>query len=328
MIMRGPGLALAAAATVGALAATSVMAQPSQAATPPAAHPHVLVQYDLKAGQQPENVVVTPKGTLDVVLARAAQVQEVTPDGRQRPLAQLPLPADGGAHTPALGFSLATGLVRTADGTLYVGYAAGDDALTGVWRIRPGGRPQRVVALPANSFPNGMALDRRSGRLYVADSTRGIIWRAPITGGNPTPWASGAAYEPDKLLGVNGLKLHNGALWAANTDHGELLRVPIHPEGSAGAAQTKATGLTTLDDFTFVGRSDEVVGALNLANEVALIHPDGSHTIILTGQDGLQGPTSVALSKNKVYVLSAAYALTSPNILVADFDSERHTAHR
>ncbi|MDT0462171.1 hypothetical protein [Streptomyces gibsoniae] len=40
------------------------------------------------------------------------------------------------------------------------------------------------------------------------------------------------------------------------------------------------------------------------------------------------GPTSVALGKDKIYVLSTAYLLTGPVILVADFDSERHTAHR
>jgi hypothetical protein len=113
-----------------------------------------------------------------------------------------------GPSTPTLGFSLATGLVRTDDGTLYVGYAAGDASLTGIWRIRPGGKPKRIIPLSAASLPNGMALDERTGKLYVADSARGIIWRARITGGAPTVWAAGAAYEPTSLLGANGVKLH------------------------------------------------------------------------------------------------------------------------
>jgi hypothetical protein len=223
-------------AAIAGVAALSLTAQPAAAATFPASHPRVLVEYDREAGQQPENVVVTPDGKLNVVLSRAAQIQEVTPGGHRRLLASLPQPADGGVNTPALSFNLATGLVRTDDGTLYVGYAAGDDTLTGIWRIRPGGKPQRVIPLSASSLPNGMALDERTGRLYIADSTRGIIWRAPITGGTPTAWASGAAYEPTSQLGVNGLKVHKGAVWVSNSAQSVLLRVPIKPDGSAAPA--------------------------------------------------------------------------------------------
>jgi sugar lactone lactonase YvrE len=146
-------------------------------------HPRVLVHYDLAAGQQPENVVVEPHGDLDVVLATARQVERVTPQGRRTTLATLPAPADGGTHTPILGFPITTGLVRTFDGTLYVGYAAGDAALTGIWRLSPGTAPRRVIPFPANSFPNGLALD--GGTLYVADSALGLIWRAPSTTAPP-----------------------------------------------------------------------------------------------------------------------------------------------
>jgi sugar lactone lactonase YvrE len=172
-----------------------------------------------------------------------------------------------------------------------------------------------------------MALDERTGRLYIADSTRGVVWRAPITGGTPTVWASGTAYEPTSLLGVNGVKLHNGAVWVSNSDQAALLRVPVKPDGSAAAAQTRATGLPFLDDFEFVGRTDDVIGAMDVANEVALIHPeDGSHSIILTGDDGLRGPTSVALRGNRLYVLSASFVLEhgKPNIVTADFHGARH----
>ncbi|MFD3309553.1 SMP-30/gluconolactonase/LRE family protein [Streptomyces sp. NPDC058694] len=314
-------------AVIAGLAALSLTMQPAAAATFPASHPRILVEYDRASGQQPENVVVTPDGKLNVVLAQSAQVEEVTRGGHRRLLASLPQPADGGVNTPALGFSLATGLVRTDDGTLYVGYAAGDDSLTGIWRIRPGGQPQRIIPLSKASFPNGMALDERTGRLYIADSTRGIIWRAPITGGTATAWASGADYEPSGLLGVNGLKLRNGAVWVSNLDQGRLLRVPVKPDGSAGAAQTKASGLTSLDDFEFIGRTNDVLGTLNAANEVALIHPEnGSHSTILTGEDGLQGPTSLALRGNKLYVLSAAFVIEDgkPNILTANFHRPHH----
>jgi hypothetical protein len=91
----------------------------------------------------------------------------------------------------------------------------------------------------------------------------------------------------------------------------------VNRDGSAGNVQTKATGLTSIDDFAFHG--DTAIAALNFPNQVALIRPDGASHIVLTSTDGLRGPTSIAVNHNHLYVLSASYALQDdPNILVAD----------
>ena len=313
--------AAVAAAAVAVVAATAVTAS---AATEPVSNPRILIHYDLASGQQPENVALEPDGNLDVVLSIAGQVERVTPAGQRQLLATLPAPSDGGVNTPILGHSLATGLVRTADGTLYIGYAAGHDDLTGIWRVRPGGTPTRIVPLTAGSFPNGMALDERTGTLYIADSTRETIWRVPITGGTPTAWLSGPELKRSTGLGPNGLRIHNAAVWLSNSDQGTLLRVPVEGNGRAGAVETKATGLPFFpDDFAFIGHTDKIIVALNLANEVALVQPNGSHTIVLTGADGLEGPTAIAIRHGELYVLSAAFLLQKdPNILVADLDLE------
>src|SRR4051812_6359876 len=42
-----------------------------------ATSPRIIVHYDLAAGQQPENVVVEPRGDLDITLATALQVERV-----------------------------------------------------------------------------------------------------------------------------------------------------------------------------------------------------------------------------------------------------------
>ncbi|MFF2510703.1 hypothetical protein [Streptomyces sp. NPDC058086] len=230
-------------AAIAGLAALSLTTQPASAATFPASHPRVLVEYDLASGQQSANVVVTPNGKPNIVLSRSAQLEEVTRGGHRRLPASLPQRADGGVNTPALGYSLATGLVRTDDGTLYVGYAAGDDSLTGIWRIRPGGKPQRIIALSAASFPNGMALDERTGRFYIADSTRGVIWRAPIAGGTPTVWASGTAYEPARRQrsqaaqrrGV-GVELRPGRVASRTGQAGRQRRSGTDPSGGSRRA--------------------------------------------------------------------------------------------
>jgi hypothetical protein len=322
--------AFAVAATATALA--SAAAIPAVAATAPASDARILIHWDATAGQRPENITKVPGGDFDVTLSEAAEVVQVTPQGQQSIVTSLPKPADGGVNTPVLHHELLTGIVRMPDGTLYLGYTTGTDALTGIWRVRPGGQPERIIALTAASFPNGMALDPRTGYIYVGDSTLGVIWRFNAYG--PTPdlekWVTGAALDPSQAIGVgvNGLKVHNGAVWISNSAQGTLVRIPIEPDGSAGAPQAKLTGGPFIDDFVFIGHSDNIIAAFSLLNEVALIRPDGSYSIVLDGSDGLQDPTSVLLEGETLYVDSAAYTLPNgdPSLLVAHFDTHGLTA--
>ena len=65
-----------------------------------------------------------------------------------------------------------------------------------------------------------------------------------------------------------------------------------------------------------------MLAALNVPNEVALVRPDGTHTIVLTGDDGLQNPTAIAVWRTKVLVTSAAYFTRSdPNLLRARLEN-------
>ncbi|MFE6036595.1 hypothetical protein [Streptomyces sp. NPDC056452] len=285
----------------------------------------VATHFDPSAGQMPENITVLPDGTAAVTFAGARQVALVTPGGATRILATLPAPADGGVGAPVLGFPLATGIVRTPDGTVYVLYATGTADLTGLWRLRPGQAPQRIAALPADGLPNGLALDRHSKQLYITDSVLGTVWTVPTTGGTPTAWSTAPELASNGFLGANGAKVRGGALWVTNLDRGTLLRIPIRSGNRAGAPQVKASGLAGIDDFTFTGRGDEVLAALNAPNTVVRISPDGTSSTVLDAGDGLQNPTSVALRGRDVYVLSAAYttATPDPNLLRAHLRNHR-----
>ncbi|OXM61169.1 SMP-30/gluconolactonase/LRE family protein [Amycolatopsis vastitatis] len=306
---------------LAAAAITALSVAPAAASSAPLCGARIAAHFDLAAGRTPENVALDPSGAMAVTFAKGRQIAEVSPSGAVRVLATLPQPADGGVHTPALGFPLTVGITRAADGTLYFLYATGTSDLTGVWHLRPGGLPQRIASLPANGLPNGLALDPFTGTLYVSDSVLGTIWRVPVTGGTPTAWSTAPELAAEGFLGVNGLQLRDGSVWATNLDKGTVLRIPIRRNGSAGELRTVARGLVGIDDFAFTGHGNQLLAALDAPNEVALVQPDGSHSIVLTAADGLQNPTSVAVRGSTVYVFSAAYLTAKdPNLIVAHLD--------
>ncbi|MFJ6216764.1 SMP-30/gluconolactonase/LRE family protein [Streptomyces sp. NPDC092296] len=306
---------LSGPASASAAAAASAAGKPVKQ---PVSQARVAEHFDLLAGQMPENIALEPDGSVDLTFAGARQIARVSPAGKIRVLATLPKPADDGVNTPALGFPLVTGLVRAEHGTLYFLYATGTADLTGVWRLTPGGTPRRIAALPADGLPNGLALDTRSGTLYLTDSVRGVIWRVPTGGGRPTVWADGAELASTGFLGANGLKVHGGAVWVSNMDKGTVVRFPVTRDGRAGAPEVRARNLDGIDDFAFPGRGDRLLAALDQSSEVALVEPDGRHRIVLTARDGLQNPTSVAVRGGKVYVPSAAYLTgQDPNLVTA-----------
>ncbi|MEU1012342.1 hypothetical protein [Streptomyces sp. NPDC005890] len=316
-----PRLPRLTGAATAALALGLVAAAPATGHEPLVTDARVLAHFDLAAGQTPENIVVDRDGSADLTFAFARQVAHVTPDGHIGIRATLPAVVH--PATPLLHSAAVTGIARAHDGTLYVGYATGTDA-TGIWRLSPdGGAPQRIAALPADGLPNGLALDERRGVLYAADSVRGTIWRVPQTGGTATAWATGRALAPLPAppahgFGANGIKVRRDSVWVSNSDRGTLLRIPVGPDGSAGPVETRADGLTGIDDFSFPGYGKSVLAALNSAGKVVLIQPDGTVTDVLTARDGLSNPTSVAARGRTVYVPSAAFTTRrDPNLLLA-----------
>ncbi|WP_342786936.1 hypothetical protein [Streptomyces cyaneus] len=219
----------------------------------PLSAPGIANHFDLAASQQPENITVGRAGSAYLTFSFARQVVRLVPGGRVHLLATLLAPAK--ASTPNLGKAFVGGIARSDDGTLYVTYPTGTADLTGIWAVRPGGRPHRIAALPADGLPNGLALDQRTGRLYVTDSVHGVIYRVPAGGGRATVWADNAALQPTTFAGANGIKLHNGAVWATNSDHGTVLRIPVTTRGTAGPVEVRAEGISLIDDFTFTGRA-------------------------------------------------------------------------
>jgi streptogramin lyase len=287
------GTALAAAAVLGLPAA------PAQAA------PRI-VPLDLAAGQQPENIALEPDGSADLTFAYTGEIGRVTPGGQVGVIARIPVPADG--DVPVVHRKLFLGgIARAPGGDLYVAVSTGT-AATGLSRVRPGSAPVQVAAVPPAGFHNGVARDPVSGDVFVADSFGSVVRRVSPRTGQVTDWATGELLAPVSGFGANGVKVHDGALWASNLDRGTLVRFPL--TGAPG--RVVASGLGPVNDFAFHG--GDVVAAVNQENRVITIGNGGLRTI-LSISDGLANPTSVAVRGDTLYVADSAYFGGSPNLL-------------
>jgi sugar lactone lactonase YvrE len=194
--------------------------------------------------------------------------------------------------------------------------------VSGVGGVVCGDSPTQIARLPETSFLNGMTLDERNDRLYVADSALGVVWAVPAAGGTPTVWADGPELKKTTFLGANYLVLRDGSLWVSNTYQGIIVKIPVGRDGTAGPISTVVTGLDGgLDGFSVFGDHDSILATLFYRNEVVLIRPGAPPRVVLTAADGLSNPTDVQLDRHTVYVSSGAFdTRTDPNLLVADFD--------
>ena len=303
---RSTRVAVIAAAAVLASAPYASAATQQASSKPVVTDVRTLAALDFTAGESPENITVGPDNSLTVstlgghtAAGERPALLRIDPSGHSTVLV---------AGQPGDAFS---GITRGRDGTTYYNVASDDDSRAGVWKLPPGGTPRRIAALPTDGLANGLALDPAGRTLYVADSSKGTVWAVPASGGKATAWLTDPALAPDSSVpfGANGLRFHRGAVWVSNSAHGTLLRIPVTAAGAPGRIHTVTSGLTSVDDFTFLNdRSDVVFAAQNGLNQVAVVHPDGTKETVLTASDGLASPTSIALRGDRIYITDAGFA--------------------
>jgi sugar lactone lactonase YvrE len=159
------------------------------------------------------------------------------------------------------------------------------------------------------SFPNGLARDQ-AGNLYVADSFKGIIFRVD-TRGVVTIWSQDPLLSPHGFVGVNDLAFDRNQkfLYTDNSDKGQLLRIPLLADGSAGPAQVFATSAPigaspgVPDGIMFDVRGNLYV-CTPFLNQVQVISPDGQLITSLsgTGDNAMDFPASLVFDGQSLYI--------------------------
>jgi hypothetical protein len=297
-------VAIGAASPSPASAASRETGQPRPVIT----DVRTVAAFDAAAGQEPESVSITRDGSLIVsmlgfLVGKPPELMRVSPSGRQTILVTGPVGDAIGGN--ALG----------RDGTIYYNVVSPDPSRSGVWRLSPHGAAQRITAMPAGQFLNGLTLDSINRTLYVADSLASTIWAIPTSGGPAKAWLVGPALAPSTSgngIGANGIEYHNGAVWFSNTDQGTLLRVPVTASGAPGPIHLIADNLAGIDDFKLLSdRSDVAFVALNFQDKLAVVYPGGRTRTVLDASSGLDSPTNTAISGTRIYITNSG--LAAPN---------------
>jgi len=159
-----------------------------------------------------------------------------------------------------------------------------------VWKVDPKSQKTEsfmAAPIPAAAGLNALTFDKK-GNVYVSDSFQGIIWQTGPSGGTPTAWYSPAnqndllrptANDSQPLIppfGANGIEFNNEgtAMFAMNTAYHYIVKIPVNPDGSAGAGTVLTTGINAPDGVA-VDRDDNLWVAANQEDEIVVVDPNG-----------------------------------------------------
>lgn len=303
---------LLAALALAALPSLPLLAHPPDAGTV-----STVILFNPAALETPESIAIDRKGNTYISLALTGEVRKIAANGTQSTLALFPI----GPPLTFCGpfFNAVTGITLDLLGrNLYASVVSCDLASRGVWRVDvETGEAEILATLPLESIPNGIAV--RRGRVYVADSTLGRIWRVPVNGGVAEVWIESPLLAGVSVPGlpvspgVNGLQIFRNEIYGANSSRETIVAIPFEPHDDPGEPRVHATlpAGAGCDDFAF-----DVHGSLYCGTGpthlFVRVDPDGSSEILLTAADGLDGPTAAAFGRTgadrfNLYITNGAF---------------------
>lgn len=271
-----------------------------------------VVLFDAAAGETPESIVFDRFDNAYISLAFTGEIRRVAPDGSQASIAFLPI---GGPCPPQAAVTL--GLAIDNQDELYVAVSSCDPSNQGLWHVDTDtGATTLLVQAPSATVLNG--IDVEGKYIYAADTFDGLVWRAPKAGGLIEVWSDDpllARAIGSPFPGPNGLKVFRREVYVANSSTGEIVALPILPSGAAGDGRVAATlpFPQGCDEFTFDVHAS-IYCTTDPFNTIVRLDTDGTTEILLTADDLLDGPTSVAFgrrgqNRKNLYITNAAFPI-------------------
>jgi sugar lactone lactonase YvrE/uncharacterized membrane protein YphA (DoxX/SURF4 family) len=183
----------------------------------------------------------------------------------------------------------------SADDTLYL---ASQGARTGIWRFKPGAAAEFFAPAPTGVWPNGLKFGP-DGKLYLADSAQGIVWRVDPVNGEFSAALTDDRLKPRRFIalapGANGLAFHGPVLYLTVSDKGLLLKTSLQKDGVFSPLEQVSAGIPG-DDMAIAENGDVYV-ATHPYDTVIRITPNGERTTIADATTGAKGATALAFGR-------------------------------
>jgi len=295
-----------------------------------AEEPKIWVYTKLPAA--PEGVCVDSKKNLFATLHNTGEVVLLKGDGSFEHVAWVPSKEESGQGE-------IYGIEADKDDNLYVAYLQNSKYLdihkdipnknhpachdvrvtrTGVYTIDAKTRQFIPVATRGDGwpfcFPDDAAIDN-AGNIYLTDLTYSGIWKISPDGKKVTMWSDDPLLnwlsDPTLPLGVNAIVLdkdQKNLYGDTTTLDGQIIKIPINADGSAGKAQVYSRGHTWFDGIE-IDDEGYIYGSMPGANEIVIIPPQGYPNRIIIDSPLFQGPTSLALRDGILYTANLGYGL-------------------
>jgi sugar lactone lactonase YvrE len=232
-----------------------------------------------------ENLAIDAEGAVFVTVYSHNRVDRYDPaTGATTTFAEVPAPPMGLAFDAGGVLWIAAGTLREGPGYVY--------------RVERDGAVRRWCELPDALFTNGCTVHPNGGTLLVCESASGRILAIDLR----QPGRCDIWLQENRLQsvvpgypGANGIKIRDGWAWISVSGRRMMVRVPIHPDGSAGSLEIAATRLLA-DDFAF-GMSGSLYITTHPEHTLVRVDPSGARTTLAGPEQDMVGSTACAFGR-------------------------------
>jgi sugar lactone lactonase YvrE len=263
-----------------------------------------------------EGLTVGPDGNIYVpsfgfnttgALSGNAALFVIRPDGS---LVRKVTIANSSPHMLGLRFNPVNGFLLVLD------FGAGK-----VLHVDPATGASSVFMTPttAGAGLNALTFDKL-GNVYVSDSFNGVIWKTGPNGGTPTIWSNSPLLGPGTGLtppfGANGVEFNNAGtvMYVANTAFHQIIKIPVNPNGTAGAAAIFITGINAPDGIA-IDKHDNLWVCANQEDDIIVIDKTGK---VIAKLGDFNGVSEHGVVRGLLFPASLAFSLDRKTLYVSN----------